>query len=161
MKHTRLLGIAFDDRLSWVHHLTDVKKNFGNKLNLLKRSSFLNRNALLDLYFKIILPSVTCGLVVWGGCPNTDLLHSPETLQRRAARIIYDLPRDMPTDEVYRYSNWNTLTFYYKLRLIKLLHSVFTAEAPAALSYLVNKPWTAYNLRRSNNIVIPCFNSVS
>ena len=65
----------------------------------------------------------------------------------------------MPTDEVYRHSNWNTLTFYYKLRLIKLLHSVFTGEAPAALSYLVNKPCTAYNLRRSNNIVVPRFNS--
>ena len=139
VKHTRLLGITFDDRLSWVHHLTDVKKNFVNKLNLLKRSSFLNRNALLDLYFKIILPSVTYGLVVWGGCPNTDLLHSLETLHRRAARIIYNLPRDMPTDEVYRHSNWNTLTFYYKLRLIKLLHSVFIGEAPAALSYLVNR----------------------
>ena len=108
---------------------------------------------------KIILPSVTYGLVVWGGCPNTDLLHYLETLHRRAARIIYNLPRDMPTDEVYRHSNWNTLTFYYKLRLIKLLHSVFTGEAPAALSHLVNIPCTAFNLRRSNNIVVPRFNS--
>ena len=40
VKHTRLLGITFDDRLSWLHHLTDVKTNFVNKLNLLKRSSF-------------------------------------------------------------------------------------------------------------------------
>ena len=64
VKHTRLLGVTFDDKLSWVHHLTDVKKNFVNKLNLLKRSSFLSRNALLDLYFKIILPSVLYGQVV-------------------------------------------------------------------------------------------------
>ena len=63
----------------------------------------------MDLYFKRILPSVTYGLLVWGGCPNTDLLHSLETLHRRAARIIYNLSRDMPTDDVYRYSNWNTL----------------------------------------------------
>ena len=70
----------------------------------------------------------------------TDLLQSLEILHRRTARIIYNLPRDMPTDEVYRHSNWNTLTFYDKLRLIKLLHSVFVGEAPAALSYLTNKP---------------------
>ena len=56
MEHTRLLGVTIDDRLSWSHHLTDVKKNFVNKLNLLKRSKFLSRNALLDFYFKIILP---------------------------------------------------------------------------------------------------------
>ena len=75
------------------------------------------RNARLGLFFKIILPSVLYGLVVWGGCP--DLLQSLEILHRRAARIIYNLPRDMPTDEVYRHSNWNTLTFNYKLRLTK------------------------------------------
>ena len=159
VKHTRLLGISLDDRLSWVNHLTDVKKNFVNKLNLLKRSSFLNRNAQLDLYFKIILPSVLYGLVVWGGCSNTDLLQSLELLHRRAARIIYNLPSDMHTNEVYRQSNWNTLAFYYKLRLIKLFHSVFIGEAPAALLYLANKPCTAYSFRRSNNIIVPRFNS--
>ena len=62
VKHSRLLGVTIDDRLSWSHHLTGVKKNFVNKLNLLKRSSFLSRNAVLDLYIKIILPSVLYGL---------------------------------------------------------------------------------------------------
>ena len=38
VKHSRLLGVTIDDRLSWSHHLTDVKKNCVNKLNLLKRS---------------------------------------------------------------------------------------------------------------------------
>ena len=121
----------------------------------------MSRNALLDLNFKIILPSVLYGLVVWGGCPNTDLLHSLKLLHRirRVARIIYNLPHDTPTDEVHRQSNWNTLIFYYKFRLIKLFHSVFTGEAPAALSYSTNRPCTAYNFRRSNNIIVPCFNS--
>ena len=85
--------------------------------------------------FKIILPLVLYGLVVWGGCPNADPSFYLEVLHRRAARITCNLPRDMPTDEVYRYSNWNTLTFCSKLRLLKLLNSVFMGEAPAALSY--------------------------
>ena len=46
-----------------------------------------------------------------------------------------------------------------KLRLIKLFHSVFIGEAPAALSYLTNKPRTVYHLRRSNNVIVPRFNS--
>ena len=73
-------------------------------------------------------------------------------------RVLFKQCRDMPTDEVYRHSNCNTLTFYYKLRLIKLLHSVFTGEAPAALSYLVKKPCTAYNLRGVITVV-PRFKS--
>ena len=71
VKHTHLLGVTIDDsRLSWSHYLTDVKKNFVNKLNLLKRSSFLCRKAQLDLYSKIILPSFLYGL----GCFGADAL---------------------------------------------------------------------------------------
>ena len=69
----------------------------------------------------------------------------------KARKLIYNLPRDMPTEKVYQHLNWNTLTFYYKLWFIKLLHSVFIGEAPATLSYLTNEPWTTY-LRRSNNL---------
>ena len=61
-KHTRLLGVTINARLSWSHYLTDVKCIFFNKLNLLKRSSFLCRNAPLDLYSKITLPSFLYGL---------------------------------------------------------------------------------------------------
>ena len=78
----------------------------------------------------IILPSVLYGLhVVWGGSLNVDLLNSLEILHRRVARVIYNLPeRDMRTGEVYRRSKLHTLTFYSnKLRLIKMLHSVWTS----------------------------------
>ena len=46
--------------------------------------------------------------VDWGSCSDADLLNSLEILHRRAASVIYNLPRDMPTDEVYPHSNWNT-----------------------------------------------------
>ena len=93
-KHIRLLGFTIDDRFSWSHHLTEVEKNFVNKLDSLKRSSFLSRNVLLNLLFMIILPSVLYGLhVVWGGCLNVDLLNYLEILHRWVARVIYNLPR--------------------------------------------------------------------
>ena len=69
----------------------------------------------------------------------------------KARKLIYNLLRDMPTEKVYQDSNRNTLTFYYKLLLIKLLYSMFIGEAPATLLYLTNEPWTAY-VRRSNNL---------
>ena len=51
LTHSRLLGVTFDNKLTWSQHIFEVKKSFVNKLNLLKRSSFLPRNILLDLYF--------------------------------------------------------------------------------------------------------------
>ena len=38
--HARLLGVTIDDKLKWAQHISEVKKSFVNKLNLLKRSSF-------------------------------------------------------------------------------------------------------------------------
>ena len=113
----------------------------------------------MDLYFQVILPSVLHGLVVWGGCVNMEQLNSLEKLHRRAARIIYNLPHDMPSAVVYRHSKWNTLNYLCKLRLIKIFYKVFSGEAPAVLSYLVNKPYAAYDFRRSNRITVPHFNS--
>ena len=48
--HAQLLGVTIDDKLTWTQHIPEVKKSFVNKLNLLKRSSFLPRDTLLDLF---------------------------------------------------------------------------------------------------------------
>ena len=70
--HERLLGITIDHKRTWTKHLTELKENFVNKLNLLRKCSFLTKKSLLDLYFKTILPSVTYGITLWGICNNCD-----------------------------------------------------------------------------------------
>ena len=69
---SRLFGVTIDNKLAWSQHIFEVKKSFVNKLNLLKRSSFLPRNILVDLYFEIILPSVSYALPIWGSFMNKD-----------------------------------------------------------------------------------------
>lgn len=54
---SRVLGVTTDKNLTWTPHVVEIKKGFANKLNL-KRSRFLPGHMLLNLYFKIILPSV-------------------------------------------------------------------------------------------------------
>ena len=63
---SKLLGVTIDNKLTWTKHILELKRGFVNKLNLIKRSRFLPRNSLLDLYFKVILPSDTCALPIWG-----------------------------------------------------------------------------------------------
>ena len=70
-------------------------------MKTLEKELVFEQKRPIGLVLKIILPSVLYGLIAWGGCPNTDLLHSMEILHRRTATIIYNLPRDMPTDEVH------------------------------------------------------------
>ena len=67
VKYSRLLGVDIDNKLSWTSHVSDLKKNFANKLSLIEKCRFLPKHVLLNLYFKVIIPSVTYGIAVWGG----------------------------------------------------------------------------------------------
>lgn len=48
----------------------------------------------------MILPAVKYGLVLGGSCSNSDLFKSIERLHCRAARIIYNLPKNMASEDV-------------------------------------------------------------
>lgn len=74
---TRLLRLTFDEWLTQIPHVREIK-NFAIKLDLLKRCTFLPTKVLRDLYFKAILPSVQYGLILWGACSNSDLFCSIE-----------------------------------------------------------------------------------
>ena len=47
VNYARLLDVTSANKLTWSQHIFQVKENFANKLNLLKRSSFLPRSVLL------------------------------------------------------------------------------------------------------------------
>ncbi len=124
MTHSRLLGVTIDNQLTWSRHILDVKKAFALKLNLIKRSRFLPKNILLDLYFKIILPGVTYALPIWGEHSNEDGFKSLESLHCRAARIIFNFLRDMPSAEVLNKSKLDSIFYMYiKLGLAKLVYN--------------------------------------
>ena len=56
---SRLLGITVHHKLSCVPHMLDVKKSFAKKLDLIRRSRFLQKDVLSNFYLKVILPSLT------------------------------------------------------------------------------------------------------
>ena len=157
---SRLLGITVDDKLSWVPHISDLKKTFAKKLDPIRRSRFLPKDILINFYFKVILPSVTYGLVLWGSCFNADLFYSLARLHCRAARIIFNLSKDTRSSDVLIQAVWHPLSYYYKLVLLKLMHKAFHDELPKVLSdNIVTKRPTVYSTRASDSLTVPRFNS--
>ena len=155
--HTRLLGITIDRKLTWANHLKELRNNFVNKLNLLKKCSFLKRKSLLDLYFKMILPSVTYGIPIWGNCDNLDYIKSLQALHCRVGRLIFNLPRDTPSVQVMELLHWDSINDVYKRRLVKLIHNIASDNMPAMISDLVVWRNSPYNLRGHNKAVVPRF----
>jgi len=122
---SRLLGTTVDEKLTWAPHMLDLKRGFARKRDLIKRSRFLPKEVLNNFYFKVILPSITYGLVLWGKCSNVYLFDSLERLHCRAARIIFNLPKDMRSSDVLEHANWHPLSYCYKLALLRWLDRVF------------------------------------
>ena len=146
--------MTVDDKFSWLPHTLELKKRFANKLNILKRSRFLPRNTLKDLYFKVILSSIECSIVMWGGCNNSDAFSSLERLHCRTAKIIFNLPRDMAFAEVLELAQWPTLHSHYYIRCFQHIHKAFDDRLPEILrSRIINR-----NLVPRSQ---PCFQALS
>ena len=130
-----------------------------NKPRIFKRSRFLPCHMLLDLYFKIILPSVTYAWLIWGSFTNKDGFHALESLHCRAARLIYCFTRDMPSVDVLKEAKWDSLFSMYKVRLATLAYKFFNDCAPASMDHILVKNDRMYNLRNRNKVIVPRFNS--
>ena len=156
---TRLLGVTIDDKLRWTDHILELKKNFVNKLNLLKNSRFLPAKVLSTMYFRIILLSITHGLMVWGGCSNLENFNSLERLHCIAARIIYNLPRDMSSSDVLDRVKWPSIFRQYKVALFKFMHKGYHFNLPKISSHIIVKRECNYSSRASNKLDVPRFNT--
>ena len=158
--YSRLLGVLIDDQLNWSKHVSVVKKGFVDKLNLLKRSRFLPKNMLLDLYFRVIMPSIVYGISVWGGLTNKEGFKALEALHCRAARIIFELPWEMSNADVMKKANWSSLASMYKISLAKLMYKIHNNLTPDAMSVIIkNNNIKRYQLRKKLKIDVPRFNT--
>ena len=112
-----------------------------------------------SFYLKVIRPSITYAMPVWGGVIQTELFNALERQQCRVARIIFGFSSDKPTTEVLSSTKWNSLTHIYKLSLIKLLYKGYIGALPHALvEQLIN-----YNTRSASRLrhglIAPSFTS--
>ena len=114
---SKLLVVTIDKKHTWTKHISELKRGFVNKLNLIKRRRFLPRNSLLDLYFKVILPPVTYALPIWGCCTNKNEFNSLESIHCSPARVIYNLPSDMPSEDVRKTAKLDSLFDTYKVKI--------------------------------------------
>lgn len=157
---TRLLGMTVDDRLSWIPHTQELKKSFGTKLDLLKRSRFLPKTVLEQFYFKVILPSVNYGILLWGSCTNHENLNAINKQHCRAAKIIYNMAKDIPSADALIRANWPSLIYTYKMTVFKCIHRAFNDRLPTLLcNNIVSRRIRVHEFRLQDALVIPRFNT--
>lgn len=145
------LGLAIDRQLSWNDHVQIVCKSFNKKLGVLKRIKFLPKSTLETIYFKTIIPSVLYGVAVWGSCSSA-LLEKLERIHARAARLIYNLPRETTINDLRNLKGWSPLSHFYTKRILSITYKSFHGLNNDLLNKLVTKSAQVYGLRKSLNI---------
>jgi hypothetical protein len=118
-KTVKFLGITFDERLTFSQHFADVRIKCLKRLNIVKifshRSWKLNSKTLICIY-RSLIESIIDYAFFTVSCLSKTTLYSFQTLQNRAVRIIFHLPFDSPTDQLYSYSNLLSI----KTRMLQL-----------------------------------------
>ena len=88
---------------------------------------------------KIILPSVSHALPMWGSFTNKDGFLALESLLYRAAKLICGLTRNMPTVQVLKIAKWDSLHFMYKVKLATLAYMVFYDCTPPSMWHILTR----------------------
>ena len=109
---------------------------------------------LLDLYFRVIMPSIVYGISVWGSLTNKEGSKALEALHCRAARITFELPWEMSNEDVMKKANWSSLAFKYKISLAKLMYKIHNNLTLGAMSAIIknNDNTKRYQLRKKLKI---------
>ena len=137
---TNCLEVTIDDKLSWSQHITLAQSAFNAKVKMFRLINFLSTSILETFYYKIVIPSVLYGIVIWGSGPK---LKDLEMIHIRAARLIHKLPTSFKDSDILSKVGILTITYnaYYNLGLREI-------------NSLITKNSNSYNLRKSLNVVI-------
>lgn len=148
---TKCLGVTIDDKLSWSQHITSTRSAFNAKIKMLRRINFLSTSILETFYYKIVIPSVLYGIVIWGSGPK---LKDLEMIHIRAARLIHKLPNSFKDSDILSRVGWMPLEYFYKFRILTITHNAYYNLGLREINYLVTKNSNSHNLRKSLNLVL-------
>ena len=113
---------------------------------------FLPRKQVEDFYTRVILPSVTYGLIVWGSCNKTHL-NNLEKLHAMAGRIVYGLPWDTSAEDVLTRTGWDSLETMYKVRLTEFVFKCMKGSTVTEFKDLFIQRKSGR--RRKDDIILP------
>jgi len=127
VKSEKLLGVTIDQTLSWKPHIDRVHKTVSMCLAKFRQiKPFLPTTARIRYCQAFILPHLDYCSCVWGSGQVQKLYK----LQKRAARMIFDLPTQTPTKPLFQKLKWMTIMDRTKYRKSLMVYKSLNGLAP-------------------------------
>ena len=88
VKHTKFLGVIFDDRLEWSNHITYINTKIAKGVGIICREKkYFNTSALINLYNAFVFPYLIYCVEIWCNALSIHI-QSLVKLQNKIVRII-------------------------------------------------------------------------
>ena len=153
-RHCKFLGITIDDMLTWKHHLSCVNSKISRALFAIKQLKFsLPKDSLRILYFALIHPHLTYGILAWGNS-QPSIIRKTEIIQKRALRSINLSRYNSHTDPLFKQSGILKLRDLYQLNVMIFMHDYVNQKLPKSFvnTYCLNRDVQDVYLTRQNNM---------
>ena len=152
---TKFLGLWIDEHLTWKHHIAHVNKKISRTLFAIKQVKyFLPINSLRTLYFALIHPHISYGLLAWGNA-NNSIVHKTEILQKRALRIINKSRYNSHSDPLFKKSQILKLKDMYEYQAALFMHDYRAKKLPFSFDnvFKQNCESTEHRLTRQSDLL--------
>ena len=155
--NSKFLGIIIDEDLSWKPHVNNVcsivSRNIGI-INKLKQS--FPHSILKSLYYAIVYPYLTYGILAWGNA-NKTLMERILLLQKKALRIICNTDYRAHTSCLFSSSKILKINEIYSLQLGVFMFLLNNHELPCIFDsmFLKNQHFHSYPTRQSGSFHLP------
>ena len=90
---------------------------------MLKKASFLPAKTLEEIYYKMVIPKVTYGMLVWGTCTQNKF-EKIENLHVRAAMLIKNIPRTVESNRDLDKVGWDPIIHIYKRKVAIQMYKI-------------------------------------
>ena len=119
----KYLGVLIDSNLSWKSQVDSIVKKIKRSIGILsKLRYYVNITILINLYYSLIYPFLTYGILSWGNAYTTTL-QPLYILQKKAMRIITFSNFDQHSTPLFRLLNiiksYDLVTLYISVFMFK------------------------------------------
>ena len=99
----RYLGLIVDDKLSWKHHITELKKKLSKTIGIIYQLKKIGApiHILKSVYFALFESYLNYGLICWGQSDST-YFNKIEVMQNKVIRIISGSDSDANCNPLYK-----------------------------------------------------------
>ena len=109
----KFLGIIIDDKLGWLDHINSINIKLSRSLYILNSVKNMLPNYILrQLYFTMVQPYLTYGIILWGSTYQSYLKRTV-ILQKKAIRYMHKAHYNAHTKPLSYASNVLNINFTY------------------------------------------------